>query len=485
MRLTRAVKIQLAVFAAIATFAVSFMFFGYMNVPASFLGVGRYTVILELPQAGGLYPEGNVTYRGVAVGRVKDVRLTDSGVAAVLSLKSGIDIPADLDAQVHSVSAVGEQYIALLPRSRNASPLKHGDVIPADRTSIPPNINTLLAAASTGLQAIPGGDLKTVVDELYAAVGGLGPELSRLFSGMISLSKGAREDLDSIVNLIDKSNPLLDSQVQSSDAIQRWASNLAVVTTQLKEADSSVADLLTKGSRSTEEVKMLVERLQPTVPILMANLVSVGDVALTYRDNIETLLVAVPQAVGNVQGIMVANADTKQSYVGAYLSFNLNLNLPPPCTTGFLPIQQQRAASHVDAPDVPEGSFYCRIPQDSNITTVRGARNLPCAGKPGKRAPTVKLCESDEEYVPLNDGFNWKGDPNATLTGQDIPQFPPAETSAAPAEADTPPIAVVEYDPATGNYVGPDGRHYTKGDLAQNAGEDGSWQNMLIPPTGK
>ena len=56
---------------------------------------------------------------------------------------------------------------------------------------------------------------------------------------------------------------------------------------------------------------------------------------------------------------------------------------------------------------------------------VRGAKNTPCVTRPGKRAPTVKMCESDEQYVPLNDGDNWKGDPNATLSGQDIPQLPP------------------------------------------------------------
>lgn len=57
---------------------------------------------------------------------------------------------------------------------------------------------------------------------------------------------------------------------------------------------------------------------------------------------------------------------------------------------------------------------------------MRGARNIPCGTVPGKRAPTVKLCESDEPYLPLNDGYNWKGDPNATVpglgSGQDIPQ---------------------------------------------------------------
>jgi phospholipid/cholesterol/gamma-HCH transport system substrate-binding protein len=484
MRLKRAIKIQLVIFAVISTVGIAFMFFGYMRAPASFFGVGRYNVTVHLPAAGGLYADGNVTYRGVAVGRIVDVELTDNGAAAVLSLRSGIDIPADLDAEVHSVSAVGEQYIALLPRNGEAAPLKNGDVIPASRTSIPPNINSLLASANTGLKAIPGDDLKTVIDESYLAVGGLGPDLSRLLDNAIDLSRGARENLDSFVTLIDKSKPLLDSQTQTSGAIQAWASNLATATTQLKDNDESVAGLLTEGSKSTDEVRMLVDELKPTLPLLLANLVSVGDVALTYRDNIETLLVAVPQAVGNVQGILLANTGTKQDYVGAYLSFNLNLNSPPPCTTGFLPVQQQRAPSFQDAPDVPEGSFYCRIPQDSQVTTVRGARNLPCAGRPGKRAPTVAMCESDEEYVPLNDGFNWKGDPNATFSGQDIPQITPGQAPPAPTGAGIPPLAVVEYDPATGGYLGPDGQMHTQGDLAQNSQEEKSWQEMLIPPTG-
>ncbi|MGV0643774.1 MCE family protein [Mycolicibacterium sp. XJ879] len=483
MRLKRSIRIQLVVFAVIAVFAISVMFFGYMKVPATFFGVGHYTVTVQLPEAGGLYSEGNVTYRGVKVGRIVDVHLTDTGAAAVLSLTSGIDIPADLDAEVHSVSAVGEQYVALLPRDRSASPLKDGDVIPADRTSIPPNINSLLASANRGLEAIPRDDLKTLVDESYAAVGGLGPDLSRLLKNTITLSRGARENLDSIVNLIDDSKPVLDTQINSSDSIQAWASNLATVTAQLKDNDADVEGLLKKGSQSTDEVRLLLDRVKPTLPVILANLVSVGEVAVAYRDNIETLLVAVPQAVGNVQGILVANAGTKQDYAGAYLSFNLNLNAPPPCTTGFLPAQQQRAAVYEDAPDIPEGDFYCRIPQDSQITAVRGARNLPCATRPGKRAPTVKMCESDEEYVPLNDGVNWKGDPNATMSGQGIPQFPPGEAAPAPA-AEPPPVAVVPYDPATGTYVGPDGQVYTQRDLSQGAGEEKSWQQMLTPPSG-
>ena len=53
----------------------------------------------------------------------------------------------------------------------------------------------------------------------------------------------------------------------------------------------------------------------------------------------------------------------------------------------------------LDTPDTPEG-LYCKLPQDSPIV-VRGARNSPCMGVPGKRAPTVQECYSDKPYTPL------------------------------------------------------------------------------------
>jgi phospholipid/cholesterol/gamma-HCH transport system substrate-binding protein len=167
-----------------------------------------------------------------------------------------------------------------------------------------------------------------------------------------------------------------------------------------------------------------------------------------------------------------------------YLDFNTNLEIPPPCLTGYLPPQQQRSPAAVDSPDRAPGDVYCRVPQDT-VFNVRGVRNTPCVTRPGKRAPTVKMCESDENYIPLNDGFNWKGDRNATLSGQGIPQLPPGTPSPeaqGPPTDSPPPIAVATYVPATGRYVGPDGRVYTQGDLAQGAAVGKTWQTMLIPP---
>ena len=90
----------------------------------------------------------------------------------------------------------------------------------------------------------------------------------------------------------------------------------------------------------------------------------------------------------------------------------------------------------------------------------------------------MKLCESDEEYVALNDGYNWKGDPNATVTGQDVPHMPPGTSPQTPPP---PPMAGLFYDPTTGGYVGPDGRRYIQSDLAQDAPTEQTWQSMLLP----
>jgi phospholipid/cholesterol/gamma-HCH transport system substrate-binding protein len=475
--LTKRIKLQLAVFALVALLAGGIMAFGYVRVPAM-LGIGQYTVTVELPQASGLYQTGNVTYRGTKVGRVSEVRLTgDGGVEAVLSMTSGVDIPSDLDAEVHSTSAIGEQYVALVPRSDDAPPLKNGDVIPVDRATVPPPINTLLDAANRGIQAIPRDNVKTVVDESYTAVGRLGPELSRIVQGSTRLATDARANLDPILALIDKAKPVMDSQAETADSINAWASHLANLTEQVRGADPAVAGLLERGAGAAEEARQLFDRVKPTLPILMANLVSVGEVAVVYQPAIEQVLVLEPQLVASLQGALLANKDSQRFSPGLYVSFNLNLNLPPPCTTGFLPVDQQLTPSVETSADPVDGDLYCRIPKDS-FNVVRGSRNYPCLGRPGKRAPTVKMCESDEEYIPLNDGMNWKGDPNATLSGQDIPQLaPPPAQPAAP-----PPIAVAEYDPATGEYLGPDGKIYTQADLGPQT-EGRTWQSMLIPPT--
>ena len=454
IRLSRTVWTQLAILAAVTVIACSVMAFGFVKVPA-LLGIGRYTVFVDMPATGGLYPTSVVTYRGTEIGRVRSVDVTRNGVRAVLNLNSSIPVPGEVSAAVHSRSAVGEQFLELTPRDdATEHTLRNGDVIPTARVQVPPDIAGLLDAANRALTAISHDDLRTVVDEANKAVGGLGPELSRIVDGSTAMAIEAGKTVDPITTLIEQSAPVLDSQVRTADSIAAWAAHMSSITGQLKATDGAFTDLLRQGGPGLREGQALFDRLAPALPMLLANMVSLGDIALAYRADIEQLLVLFPQGTAVMSAIAAPNSGTKQSYRGIYLDFNLNLNLPPPCNAGFLPVQQQRSPSLVDAPDRPAGELYCRVPQDSMLN-VRGVRNIPCETNPAKRAPTVEMCESDEQYVPLNDGWNWKGDPNATLSGQDVPQYPRNAT----------PGPTVAYGPATDSGAR-------------------SWKDMLTPAGG-
>jgi len=489
LRLNHRTWIQLSILTLVTVVSCGAMAFNFMKLPATLFGIGEYAVTVDLPESGGLYQTSVVTYRGTDVGQVKSVDVTATGVRAVLAMRSGVKVPSDVQASVHSRSAIGEQYIELTPKPGNGEhsrSLQAGDVIPVGRVDVPIDIGHLLDVTNRALQSIPRDNLRTVVDETDRAVSGLGPELSRIVDGSTALAIAGGRTVGPLAALIDQTPPVLNSQVQTSDSIARWASRAAAITAQFKAQDAAFRDILTNGTSGVEEGRALLDRLSPSLPVLFANLVSLGDIAFVYRHDIEQLLVLFPQGIAAMAAIVVPSSNTKQEYKGAQLDFNLNINLPPPCTTGYLPPTQRRSPASVDAPDRPVGDLFCRVPQDSEFN-VRGVRNIPCESKPDKRAPTVELCESDEEYVPLNDGYNWKGDPNATYSGQGVPLYPPGRDprlppprgTAAPAPA-PPPLAVATYDPANGDYIGPDGRRYTEADLAHPRAK--SWQSLLVPP---
>jgi virulence factor Mce-like protein len=152
--LTRFVRNQLIIFTIASIVGVAVMLFTYMQLP-TLLGLGRINVKMELPAAGGLYNFANVTYRGVQIGKVTDVKLTENGTVATLTLDTSPKIPADLQADVRSVSAVGEQYVDLRPRTDSGPFLKDGSVIAKDSTSIPQEVGPMLDKLSSLVGSIP------------------------------------------------------------------------------------------------------------------------------------------------------------------------------------------------------------------------------------------------------------------------------------------------------------------------------------------
>src|SRR4051812_47325879 len=105
----RGTKIQLAIFALITVLGISFVSARYVGLGERLWGSG-YVVTADFGEAGGIFQNAEVTYRGVTVGRVDRLRLAKDGVHVDLRLDGGSKIPADTRAVVENRSAVGEQY---------------------------------------------------------------------------------------------------------------------------------------------------------------------------------------------------------------------------------------------------------------------------------------------------------------------------------------------------------------------------------------
>src|ERR1700677_4148291 len=307
LRLGRRTWIQLSILTLVTVVSCGAMAFNFMKLPETLFGIGDYTVTVDLPQSGGLYQTSVVTYRGPDVGQGKSVDVTATGGRAGRALRSGSKVPLDVQASVHSRSAIGEQYIELTPQpgkdGEHSRALRAGDVIPVGRVDVPVDIAHLLDLTNRALQAIPRDNLHTVIDETNKAVGGLGPELSRIVDGSTALAIEGGKTVDPLGQLIDQSPPVLNSQVQTSDSIATWAAHTASIFGQLKAQNTAFADLINQGGPGLSEGKALFDRVAPALPTLLANLVSLGNIAVTYRSDLEQLLVLYPEGTAVMSAI--------------------------------------------------------------------------------------------------------------------------------------------------------------------------------------
>lgn len=392
--LTRFIRIQLAVFAIVGIIGLFVMVVFYVQAP-TLLGIGKMNVTLKLKETGNLYRFSNVTYRGVQIGKVTKVELTPKGAQATLTLDNSPSIPADLDAEVRSISAVGEQYVDLRPRTDSGPYLHDGSVIAVKDTKLPQPIGPVLDQTSALLNSIPQGKLTNLLDESFKAFNGASYDFGSLFDSSAQISGDLNGVADRARTLTEDTGPLLDSQAQTTDDIRRWARSLAGVTGQLSTNDPQIRTLLQRGPEAFNEASRLLDQIKPTLPVLLANLTTVGQIGVTYHASLEQVLVLLPPFTAAIQSFL----GTKSPSGLATGAFNLILSDPPACTVGFLPPSQWRAPADQTIVDTPDG-LYCKLPQDSPIG-VRGARNYPCMGHPGKRAPTVEICDSDKPFMPL------------------------------------------------------------------------------------
>ncbi len=383
----RLTRVQLAIFAVVTIVGVSILSASYIGLAERVLGGGP-TVVADLATSGGIFVGSEVTYRGVRVGRVSELSLTDDGVRVHARLDRGTEVPKDTRAVVENRSAVGEQYLDLQPRAAGGPPLADGDVIAREDTQTPLPVEKLLLDVDTTVRSVPKDALVTTVDELGTAFSGSGPDIARLIDSGDLLTRAAIEALPDTVALLRSGKTVLDTQRDTASQITTFSANLARISETVQASDPDLRVILDRGAVASRELEAVVRENDRALGTLLANLVTIGQVTSSRVDGIDQLLITYPEVVAG--GYTVVPGDGT-AHFGVQLS-----NDPPVCTRGYGGTEKTDPNRTQNLPPLNRDA-RCSLPRGS-AATVRGAQNAPGARSVGRTSLTMAY---GSDPVPL------------------------------------------------------------------------------------
>jgi phospholipid/cholesterol/gamma-HCH transport system substrate-binding protein len=380
--ITRRTKVQLVIFALITLIGVSFVGARYARLDRLVMDES-YEVVAHFDESGGIFTGAEVAYRGVTVGQVSDMRLTDEGVDVVLDIENDHqDIPRDTKALVANRSAVGEQFVDLQPTRKKGPYLTAGSEIPLRMTETPIETTKLLTDISTTVESVNKQSLTTVVNELGQGFNGTGDDLSQIVDTSNSFIETANANFDITTALLEDSNVVLDTQIAKSSAIKSFARDLSLFSTTLVGSDRDLRRVIDNGSATANQLRTFLEENKVDLGQLINNLVTTGEVTGRHLPGTEMILVVYPYVVAG--GYTVVDKDSATGLYDAHFGLITQQN-PHVCEAGYDARKRDPNRERGNAPM----DMDARCTEPPSKSSARGAQNTPRRAGPSYRAPVV------------------------------------------------------------------------------------------------
>ncbi len=384
--LTGRTKIQLVVFVIIALVGTSYLGARYVGIDP--FGSG-YTVKATLPDAGGTFDNGEVTYRGVPVGRIGNLKATPDGVSVDLKINSGAPrIPSDVSLKVANRSAIGEQYIDLQGGSGSAAALTDGDKLSGGASSQPPPVDDVIRSGTEFVDSVPKDSLSSVIDETYDATQGVSDDFRTLLETSQRFHKSADRNFVATRGLIENSDRVLTTQENASQSILSFSEDLNTIATTLKGSDGDLRALIDSSPAAARELDQLFRQVGRPLGVLLSNLVTPAQVFGINSAGVEDALVRAPKAV-SVGWTINGSSNGRINLALAQTYFN-----PLPCTTGY------GGTTLRDGLSTKGGAPFnlsagCRSgDKNSNVRGPKGAPKLGALSGGTPRAANVTMADS-------------------------------------------------------------------------------------------
>ncbi|MDO3402711.1 MlaD family protein [Mycolicibacterium neoaurum] len=130
----------------------------------------RIKLSMDVPEVNGLVEGSNVLLRGAPVGKVTGTRTSVETATVEFYIERQFTVPADSEVRLENLSALGESYIALMPRIEGGAALQDNQHIAAESVVQPPSISELATSIVRVLNQLEPGALDRIIGESFAAL---------------------------------------------------------------------------------------------------------------------------------------------------------------------------------------------------------------------------------------------------------------------------------------------------------------------------
>jgi phospholipid/cholesterol/gamma-HCH transport system substrate-binding protein len=368
--ISRRTKLQLVVFAVITLLGVSYVGAQYAKLDRVVMD-RSYHVTAHFRESGGIFVGAEVTYRGVGVGRVSDLSLTDEGVDVELEIDDDEDqIPSDTIAVVANRSAVGEQYVDLQPRTSDGPYLDDESSIAMEDTRLPISTTTLLTDVDALVRSVDQDALRTTIEESGEALRDAGDDLSRIIDTSNEFIEAADANFDVTAALIRDSRTVLQTQLDSANHIRTFVRNLRLLSDTLVASDDDLRRVIDEGSLTANVVRRFIADNADAIGRLLSNVVTTNRVVTSRIEGLELIFEVYPYPVEG--GFAVVDKDPYDGLYDAHFGLVLTID-PHNCTAGYGGTQYR--TPHDRSEDPFNTDARCTLsPSEGN---PRGSQNSP------------------------------------------------------------------------------------------------------------
>lgn len=255
----------------LVVFSIGVISAAFLSFASGVVFDDSYVLTTTLPEAGGLFPDQEVTVLGHSVGRITAVDVVESGVRVEMKVEGDQLVPDNGTVQVLRRSPIGEQVLDVQPAGPGWTPVAPGGSIRFTEAIVPAEVPFLLEKSAEFLAAVHPDSIGTIIHELALALDGRGQALRDLGTDSLELNTTLVAGIPEFERLLDSSKAVLATLDDHKGALQSAIRETADVLEILAGQQGNIEQLLDTGVRTLVQADALIRNERANLSCLSSD----------------------------------------------------------------------------------------------------------------------------------------------------------------------------------------------------------------------